>query len=210
MATNNYDRMLLGEKRQSSGIKDKAKQQRKAKKEKRINIVRIVALVLAVLWGLMTLGAVGTKAQAFFLGTFGWLGVAYALTVVVLMAVGLAGGKKKRKLSKNKKWIIAGACVMAFVVALFSHLWSSYAVFDAVSVEKGTVSYGDYLGAVYKNGSSTSGGALLSLLAYPFLNAVGLRLSGIILAVIFFGVLFSMIYPFWLTTKEQQIGRAHV
>ena len=205
MANNNYDRMLLGEKQQRTSIENKAKQKRNAKHTKKANAFKVVALVLAVLAGLMTLGAMGTVVQGFWLGVFGWLGVGYALGVVLYCALSLAGYGKGKRLTKSKKWLVAGISVMVFIVLLFAHLWSSYAAYDAVSVAKESVSYGDYLGEVYRNGASTAGGAVFSLVAYPFLNAVGLRLSGIILAILFFVVLFSMIYPFWLTTKEQRV-----
>ena len=205
MANNNYDRMLLGEKQQPTSIENKAKQKRKAQQNKTANALKIVVLVLSVVGGLMTLGAMGGLVQSFWLGVFGWLGVGYALAIILYCALSLAGMGKGRKLTKSKKWLIAGGAVMVFIVLLFAHLWSSYAAYDAVMEAKDAASYGDYLGEVYRHGASTAGGAALSLVAYPFLNAVGLRLSGIILAVLFFAVLFSMIYPFWLTTKEQRV-----
>ena len=204
MANNNYDRMLLGEKQETNRIPNKAKQQRKKQNAKKGNVVKIVICALAILFGLFTVGAAGKAVQGFLLGVFGWLGVAYALCVVVVCALSFAG-VNKTKWSRNKKVVAIGLATMVFILMLFSHLWTSYSAYDAVWAAKGEVRYGEYLGYVYHHGEATSGGVLLSLLAYPFLNAVGLRLSGIILAVLFFVVLFALIYPFWLTTKEKRV-----
>ena len=205
MANNNYDRMLRGEAQQPTNIPNKAKANRQTKKRRAALFVRIALCVISVLVGLMTLGAVGAAVQGFFLGVFGWYGVLYSLLTLVLCTLSLAGVLGKRRLTRSQGWLVAGGAVLAFIIMLFAHLWSSHAAYDVVSVAKGNVTYGDYLGQVYRHGISTAGGALFSLVAYPFLNAVGLRLSGILLAVLFFGVLFSMIYPFWLTTKESRV-----
>lgn len=212
MAGNNFDRMHRGELTPEVQITNRATQKRTAQKRRALKgWLAFFALGFTVVF-LGIVGVLGNNVKSMFLGVFGWAGIAVSLVAVTLCLLGIFGVlRRKRKWTKAHASLIAGVVTLFFVLLLLLHLAleKQYILLDkAQSLDDGTTvdAYRTYLNALLHNGNTSVGGVLVGWIAFPFLNSIGQRISCIILAVLFGGVLLAMIWPFWLVTQSRVVG----
>lgn len=203
MANNNYDRMRLGE-TQEAPIANKAKQAKARKQSKAVKIAMIFVCIVAVVLFLGLVGALGQACSHALLGVFGWFGILLCLGAVAACILVWLGVRPKKKWTGRQKALLALGIVEAVLIALFLQIITSVQAYNVVA-QDGRAGYEQYIESCYAHGSDTVGGVLLALIAYPFLAYVGTRLSSIVLSVLFFGILFAMIYPFWYVVKKSRV-----
>ena len=207
MATNNYDRMHRGEAPAAAAIPNRATQKKRAARRKASRGWTVFGIIVGVIVLMSLVGVVGTTLQSLFLGIFGWAGILYSLTAIALCVLSVTGVlHRRRKWTKAHRTLLVGLSCLAAMLVLLLHLAVDKA-YNATLQADGYINYGHYLSACFNDGRHTVGGVFVGWLAYPFLNVIGQKVSCIVLTVLCSGLVFSMIWPFWVVTQSRVVGQ---
>ena len=164
-------------------------------KKKRTNV--IVAMIVFVIIALSLIGVLGGLGNAIKNVLVGALGsFSYALLAIVAFLNLYFGLRLFRKKGVGRMTVYA----IALIVILFAYLQiiTTNEMYSALE----DTSLTGYISACYAAGADTSGGALFGVLAYPLLSLMG-KYSAILLAVLFFVVLFFALLPLMRVSKGQ-------
>ena len=170
----------------------KSRRNERRNKGKTIAVIAVLLLLGLSLIGL--LGGLGNVLKRFFTGTFGF--ISYAVIAVSVLVAILKGFGFVRKRGKGRT--IAFAIVLSLILLVYVQIVTSHKLFEGLS----SASYGNYLSACYGAGLKTCGGVILGLLAYPLLALMG-KYSAILVAILFFVVLFFALLPLMKTSESE-------
>ena len=164
---------------------------KKEQKKSRVGIVlRIAVLVLLSIALLGVIGVLGNTLRGFFLGVFGFS--AYAILPVAIVLYVLFGFGLIRK--KPRVRTILFTIGLVLLLALYLQIFTSS--------EIDLSSFSLYVRGCYSAALGTSGGWLIGLIAYPLLSLMG-KYSMILVAVLFFVVLFFALFPMMRGAKPK-------
>lgn len=193
---NNYDRMHRGETKPKIP-ENKAKIAVDAKRKKIVKIVFAVVLVVSLILLIGLFDVFGQAYSTAIYGAFGCASVAGLIVIIALSILKLIGATPRKVSARTVFYMV----VLCLLVALFLQVISTVKDFNALSDK----SYKSYLDSCFYNGRNNAGGAMLGVLAYPFLRYLDSVFSLCIIAVLFFGLLLLCFRSFFYVEKVQTV-----
>ena len=171
----------------------------KNKNKKRDFWVSLLLFLSFVFILLSMIGLFGSGLKDVFLGVFGFSGYAIISAVLLLFILRTIGVMRGKLRARTLAFVLG----LTLIFLVYLQIVTSHAEYSDIY----SPTFSAYLSSCYKAGISTSGGWLFGLAAYPLLAMMG-KYSAILVAVLFFLVLFFALLPMMRGAKEQGGSRA--
>ena len=167
---------------------------RNPRKRKSNTVIVVIILALLALSLVGLLGGLGNAIKNFFTGAFGFM--SYAVLAILLLVTVVKGFHLVRR--KGMGRLVAFLIALSFIILCYLQVITSFKLYSAITEPD----FSSYLSVCYDAKLTTAGGLVMGVFTYPLLSLMG-KYSAILLAVLFFIVLFLALFPFMRITKDE-------